>query len=113
MEDKESVLHHSGRRGSFCPPDELPQGEIYDEYRLMSRSIFDFRPDGIAYQLLSPEDYAKKRASANTTKTNPSGRYAAGFGEVRMRFWNLMKSKHCQIYGNACFCYIFLIFFSA
>ena len=41
-------------------PDELPQGEIYDEYRLMSRSIFDFRPDGIAYQLLSPEDYAKK-----------------------------------------------------
>lgn len=30
--------------------------------------------------------------------------------EVRIRFWNLMKSKHCQIYGNACFCYIFLIF---
>lgn len=40
-------------------PSELPQGEDYDEYRLMSRSIFDFRPDGIAYLLLTPEDFAK------------------------------------------------------
>ena len=33
-------------------------------------------------------------------------------GEGRIRFCNLTKSKHCQIYDNACFCYIFLIFFA-
>ena len=93
------------------PPDELPQGEIYDEYRLMSRSIFDFRPDGIAYQLLSPEDYAKKEHPRTLRKRIRLADMRRVLGEVRMRFWNLMKSKHCQIYGNACFCYIFLIFF--
>ena len=41
-------------------PDELPQGEDYDEYRLMSRSIFDFRPNGVAYMLLTPEDFARR-----------------------------------------------------
>ena len=38
-------------------PADIPQGEDYDEYRRMSRAIFDFRPDGIAYMLLSPEDF--------------------------------------------------------
>lgn len=38
-------------------PDDIPQGEDYDEYRRMSRAIFDFRPDGIAYMLLPPEDF--------------------------------------------------------
>ena len=38
-------------------PADIPQGEDYDEYRRMSRSIFDFRPDGVAYQLLPPEDF--------------------------------------------------------
>ena len=39
-------------------PEEFPEGEDYDQYRLMSRMIFDFRPDGIVYQLASPEDFA-------------------------------------------------------
>ena len=38
-------------------PADLPKGEDYDEYRRMSRAIFDFRPDGIAYMLLPPEDF--------------------------------------------------------
>ncbi len=40
-------------------PENIPQGEEYDEYRRMSRAIFDFRPDGIAYMLLSPEDFVQ------------------------------------------------------
>ena len=44
---------------AMVPPAELPKGEEYDEYRIISESIFDFRPGGIAYQLLSPELYAK------------------------------------------------------
>ena len=39
-------------------PEELPQGEDSDEYRRMSRTIFDFRPDGIAYLLFPTEDFA-------------------------------------------------------
>lgn len=38
-------------------PADIPQGEDYDEYRRMSRAIFDFRPDGIAYMLATPEDF--------------------------------------------------------
>ena len=38
-------------------PADIPRGEDYDEYRRMSRTIFDFRPDGIAYMLLPPEDF--------------------------------------------------------
>ena len=38
-------------------PADIPQGEDYDEYRRMSRAIFYFRPDGIAYMLLPPEDF--------------------------------------------------------
>jgi len=38
-------------------PADIPQGEDYDEYRRISRAIFDFRPDGIAYMLLPPEDF--------------------------------------------------------
>ena len=40
-------------------PADIPQGEDYDEYRRMSRAVFDFRPDGIAYMLLTPEDFIK------------------------------------------------------
>ena len=45
---------------NLLAPEEIPEGEDYDEYRLMSRAIFDFRPDGIAYMLLTPEDFAAK-----------------------------------------------------
>ena len=50
----------------LLPPAELPQGEEYDEYRLMSRSVFDFRPDGIVYQLLPPEDFARMDTGEET-----------------------------------------------
>ena len=40
-------------------PADIPQGEDYDEYRRMSRAIFDFRTDGIAYMLLPPEDFSQ------------------------------------------------------
>lgn len=39
-------------------PDELPESEEYNEYRIMCRSIFDFNEDGTIYQLLTPEDFA-------------------------------------------------------
>ncbi len=38
-------------------PADIPQGEDYDEYRRMSRAIFDFHSDGVAYMLLPPEDF--------------------------------------------------------
>ncbi|MDD6233602.1 MAG: hypothetical protein PUB17_00250 [Lachnospiraceae bacterium] len=41
-------------------PEEIPQGEDYDEYRVMSRAVFDFRPDGMVYQLLTPEDFISR-----------------------------------------------------
>lgn len=40
---------------SLCTEDELPPEEDYNEYRIMFRSVFDFRGDGYAYQLLEPE----------------------------------------------------------
>ena len=43
---------------SLCAPEELPKDADYDEYRIMSKAVIDFRPDGIAYQLLSPDLYA-------------------------------------------------------
>lgn len=39
-------------------PEELPETEDYDDYRIMCRAIFDFNADGMVYQLLTPEDFA-------------------------------------------------------
>ena len=39
-------------------PDELPESEEYNEYRIMCRSVFDFNEDGTIYQLLTSEDFA-------------------------------------------------------
>lgn len=33
-------------------PEELPETEDYDDYRIMCRAIFDFNADGMVYQLL-------------------------------------------------------------
>lgn len=43
----------------LCSYDMIPAGEDYDEYRIMFGSVFDFRPDGMAYQLLPPAEFEK------------------------------------------------------
>ena len=61
--------------------------------------------------IMGNHDYWSESAlSANTTKTNPSGRYAAGFGRSQNKILEFNGKQACQIYDNACFCYIFLIF---
>lgn len=40
--------------------EDIPNTEDYDESRLMCQSIFDFRPDGMAYMLLTPEQFAQR-----------------------------------------------------
>ena len=37
--------------------EEIPETEDYDSYRIMSAAIYDFRPDGIEYTLLTPEQF--------------------------------------------------------
>ena len=39
--------------------EDIPETEDYDNYRIMSQAIYDFRPDGIAYMLLTPEQFAQ------------------------------------------------------
>lgn len=47
--------------------DDIPETEDYEESRLMCQSIFDFRPDGIAYMLLTPEQYAQRDTDEEPT----------------------------------------------
>lgn len=48
-------------------PEDIPETEDYDESRLMCQSIFDFRPDGIAYMLLTPEQFAQRDTDEEPT----------------------------------------------
>lgn len=47
--------------------EDIPETEDYEESRLMCQSIFDFRPDGIAYMLLTPEQYAQRDTDEEPT----------------------------------------------
>lgn len=43
----------------LCTPEEIPAGKENDTYRQMCQMIFDFRPDGVVYQLMTPEQFAQ------------------------------------------------------
>ncbi len=47
-------------------PVDIPQGEDYDEYRRMSRAIFDFRPDSMLEIPESPKNFAVQNSAISS-----------------------------------------------